>query len=133
MKEKLQKKAIGYYFAALAGILAVVSMIRFMMWAPGHSGMDMVIVGVLAAGVICDVILTFRDNDYIIILSTVCYSVAVVKLLTNSVGSFVDAFQGINMFGDASQVNRIISIAAVMGISVLLSVFAGFLKRVRQP
>lgn len=131
MKKKLQEKSIGYYFAALAGIVALVSIIRFMMWAPDHSSMDMVIVVALAVGILLDVVITLKDSDYIVILSTICYSVAVVKLLTNSVGSFVDAFQGINMFGDASQVNTIISIAIIMGISVLLSIVAGFLKRVK--
>lgn len=131
MKAKLQEKSIGYYFAALAGIVAVVSIIRFMMWAPDHSSMDMVIVVALVAGIALDIVITWKDSDYIMILSTICYSVAVVKLLTNSVGSFVDAFQGINMFGDASQVNTIISIATIMGISVLFSIVAGFLKRVK--
>lgn len=130
MKDKLQAKSVGFYMAALAGIAAVVSIIRFMMWAPDHNSMDAVIVGALVAGVVLDIVLIFLDNDYIIILTTICYSIAAVKLLTNSVGSFVDAFQGINMFGDASQVNTIISIAVIMGISVLLSVIAGFMKRV---
>lgn len=131
MKEKLQTKSVGFYFVALAGIAAIISIIRFMMWAPKHNSMDAVIIGALVAGIILDIVLFFLDNDYVMILTTVCYSVAAVKLLTNSVGSFVDAFQGINMFGDASQVNTIISIAVIMGISVLLSVIAGFMKRVK--
>ena len=132
MKEKLNSKAIGFYFIAAAGILAVVSLARFLMWAPAHSAMDAVIVGALIIGLVIDVVLCVKDNDYLTILATICYSVAAVKLLTNSVGSFVDAFQGINMFGDATQVNTIISIAAVMGIGTLLSIVAGFLKRVKE-
>lgn len=131
MKNKLQTKSIGFYFAALAAVAAIVSIIRFMMWAPGHKSMDAVIVAALAAGIVLELVLIFKDNDYVMILSTICYSVAAVKLITNSVGSFVDAFQGINMFGDASQVNTIISIAIVMGISVLFSILAGFMIRVK--
>jgi hypothetical protein len=41
----------------------------------------------------------------------------------------VDAFQGINMFGDATQVGNIVSIAIVMGIGVLLTIISGFLRR----
>ena len=44
----------------------------------------------------------------------------------------MDAFQGINMFGDATQVNTIVSISVVMGIGVALSVIASFLKRVKE-
>lgn len=132
MKEKLQNKSVGFYFTALAALAGIVSAIRFLMWAPKHNSMDAVIIAALAAGIILDIILFVKDNDYIIILSTICYSAAVVKLLTDSVGSFVDAFQGINMFGDASQVNTVISIAVIMGISTLLSIIAGFLKRVKE-
>ena len=57
---------------------------------------------------------------------------ATVKILTDSVGSFVDAFQGIQMFGDATQVHNIVSIAAVAGIGILISVIAAFCKRVNE-
>lgn len=126
-----EKKALGFYFIVLAGILAIISVVRFLLWAPAHNSMDYVIVGALVVGVLLDVLLVFKDNAYVVILTTVCYSIASVKLLTNSVGSFVDAIQGINMFGDATQVGTIISIAAVMFVGVLLSICAGFLRRTK--
>lgn len=128
----MNTKAVGFYFIVLAGITAVISAIRFLMWAPKHSSMDMVVAVMLVIGIVIDVVLMIKDNDYLVILSTACYSVAVVKLLTNSVGSFVDALQGINMFGDSSQVGTIVSISVVMAVSVILSVIAGFLKRVKE-
>lgn len=132
MKGLLSKKAIGFYPAMAAGIAAIISIIRFMMWAPAHKSMDAVVVAALAAGLAIEILLIFKDNDYLMILTTACYSVALVKLLTGSVGSFVDAFQGINMFGDATQVSTIISIGIVMLASVLLSIAASFLKRVKE-
>lgn len=132
MKETLSKKSVGFYFIILAGVIGIVSVIRFLMWAPRHSGMDAVIVAALILGILVDVILMVKDNDYLTILGTICYTIATVKLLTNSVGSFVDSFQGINMFGDASQVGTIVSISAVMAVSILLSILAGFVKREKE-
>lgn len=131
MKEKLGTKAIGFYVIVFAVLMALVSMIRFLMWAPNHAAMDMMIVAFLVVGIIIDIVIMLKDNDYLTIAATACYSVAVARLLTNSVGSFVDAFQGINMFGDATQVNTIVSISTVMGISVVSSILASFLKRVK--
>ena len=122
MKEKLDTKAMGFYVIALAALVALISVIRFLMWAPNHAAMDAVIVVALVVGIVIDIVIMVKDNDYLTIAATACYSVAVVRLLTNSVGSFVDAFQGINMFGDATQVNTIVSISVVMGIGVALSV-----------
>lgn len=132
MKEKLGTKAVGFYFIVLAALLGIVSLIRYVMWAPAHNVMDAVIVAALILAIILDIILIIKDNDYLVIVSTVCYSIAAVKLLTDSVGSFVDAIQGINMFGDATQVGTIISIGCVMGISILLSIISGFLRRVKE-
>lgn len=131
MGTKLKEKAVGFYFLVVTAVIGIVSLIRFAVWAPAHNTMDFVIIAALVIGIVLNVILLIRDNNYLIILMTACYSVATIKVLTDSVGSFVDAFQGINMFGDASQVGTVISISALMGVGVLLSIIASFLKRVK--
>lgn len=129
MGDKLKTKAAGFYLFALSAVIGIVSLARFLMWAPKHNTMDGIIVVALAAGIVLNVGILVKDNDYLSILITACYSVATVRVLTDSVGSFVDAFQGINMFGDASQVSTVISISAVMGVGILLSVVAAFMRR----
>jgi hypothetical protein len=91
----------------------------------------MLIVAALLVGLVADVVIVFKDIDLLNVVATACYSIAAVKIFTDSVGSFVDALQGINMFGDATQVGTIISIGAVMWVGVLLSIIASFLKKVK--
>lgn len=128
----LNKKAVGFYFLVLAAILALLSLVRFFLWAPEHNAMDMIIVIALVAGIALSVVLSIKDNEYVIVIATACYSIAAIKLLTDSVGSFVDAFQGINMFGDSTQVGTIMTISIMILVSVLMSVIASFLKRVKE-
>lgn len=132
MKELLGKKTIGYYLTAGAAVIGIVSLIRFVLWAPSHYAMDVMIVAGLVMGILIDVVLFFKDNEFLMVLSTACYSVALFKLLTNSVGSFVDSYQGINMFGDSTQVGTILSISIVMAVSVLLSIMASFMARTKE-
>ncbi len=132
MKELLAKKAIGYYIVVLAGILGLVSIMRFLLWAPSGGGMDGIIIAGLVLGLGIDILLMFKDSNHFVIIATVCYSVAMMRLLTNSVGSFVDAFQGINMFGDATQVGSIMSISILILICAVLSILAGFFKRIKE-
>ena len=132
MKEMLSKKTIGYYLTAAAAVVGLISVIRFALWAPSHNAMDAVIVIGLIAGIIVDVILFVKDNEFLMVISTACYSVALFKMLTDSVGSFVDSYQGINMFGDATQVGTILSIGIVMAVSVVLSIVASFMKRMKE-
>lgn len=86
-----KNKALGFYIALVAGILGVVSLIRFSMWAPQHNGTDMMITAALVIGILMDVLLIKMDHGLIMVISTAAYTVAGVKLLANSVGSFVDA------------------------------------------
>lgn len=132
MKEILKSKSVGFIFVAAAAVSAIVSLVWFLTWASARQAMDGLLVGALLVGLVCDIILVGKDCDYLMILSTACYSFGLFKLLTNSVGSFVDAFQGINMFGDATQVNTIISISIAMAVSAVLSIVASFLKRVKE-
>jgi hypothetical protein len=131
MNSKTGTKAVGFYFVIVAAVLAVVSLVRFLMWAPQNNASDMLIVAALVVGLIADVVMLVKDIAYLNTIATACYSIAAVKIFTDSVGSFVDAFQGINMFGDATQVGTIISIGVVMWIGVLVSIIASFLKKVK--
>lgn len=129
MTAYLKDKAIGFYVSILAFIFGIISLIRFLLWAPAHDAMDIFIILAFLLAIASDIFLMFRENCWLLIVAVVGYSAAVVKLLTNSVGSFVDAYQGIGMFGDATQVGTIISISITIFIGVLLSIIASFLSQ----
>lgn len=127
-----KRMTFGMCLIMLSLILGVVSLVRFLSWGNANGGMDTVIAAGLIVAILMDVLVIWKDSQAAIILATVGYTVAAVKLLTNSVGSFVDAFQGINMFGDATQVGTIVNIASVMFISVLFSIVASFMKHIKE-
>lgn len=132
MKALLEKKTIGFIFVPLAGIMGLISFILFIKWAPQHNEMDMLIFIPLAAAVLADICLFKFENDWIQIISTVCYGVSLFRLLTNSVGSFVDAFQGIKMFGDATQVGTILTISKFLLAAAVFSIIASFARLNKQ-
>jgi uncharacterized membrane protein len=125
----LEKKAYGFYVVMIAAVAALVSVVRYTSWASAHNTLDSMIVAALVVGIILDLITIGKDEDLLIVISTACYAFALFRHFTNQVGSFVDKFQGINLFGDASQVSTIISIGVMMAICPVLSVIAGFMKR----
>lgn len=132
MKAFLEKKTIGFIFVPLAVIMGLISFILFVRWAPQHNEMDMLILIPLIVAVLADFWLFKYENDWVQIISTVCYGVSVFRLLTNSVGSFVDAFQGIKMFGDATQVGTILTISKFILAAAAFSIIASFAKLNKQ-
>ncbi len=131
MKDFLAKRTYGMCVVALAFIAAVVSLIKYLTWASAHNATNALVVLALVVGIILNALVVIKDEDLILVAVTACYSFAVFRHLADQVGSFVDAFQGINMFGDATQVGNIVSIAIVMGVGALLVIVSGFLKRER--
>lgn len=132
MKGITGKKSIGFYFVLVTILAGLVSSVRYFVWAGNNDMLDMVTAAALLAGILLDVVLLVKECDYFIILSTAAYSIAVARLLTQSVGSFVDAFQGINMFGNAAQVGDIINISILMAVTIVLSIVASFMNRVKM-
>jgi len=94
--------------------------------------MDVTIILALAAGMVMNMILAVKDEDLLVVLQAACYAYALFRHLTNQVGSFVDSFKGINMFGDATQVGTIVSISIGMAVSVAVTIVAGFMKRGKE-
>lgn len=132
MKKILEKKTIAFYIVLLAAVTGIVSVIRYTLWASSRDMTDAVIVSGLIIGILADLILFIKDNEYLMIISTAGYSIGLCQMLMSSVGSFVDALQGINMFGDATQVQTIIQMSLIMALSVLASILAGFFKQSKE-
>ncbi|MCD7753256.1 MAG: hypothetical protein LUH41_01720 [Clostridiales bacterium] len=125
----LKKKSFGWYVLLVSAIVAVVGLVQFSSWAPNHSATDSVITVALILGIAIDLVTIWKDLDILVVASTACYMVGCARIVTDNVGSFVDAYQGIVMFGDSTQVGTIISIAVVMGVAAVLSAVSGFLPR----
>ena len=94
--------------------------------------LDIMIILGFIVGIVLGILLMFYENPILIVLTTAAFAVAGIRLLTDSVGSFVDAYQGINMFGDATQVGNIISMTVLIMIGVVASLVSSFLKRVKE-
>jgi hypothetical protein len=113
MNNYLGKKAAGFYLVLISVVAGIVATIYYVNWSTGISA------------------LLKWDNDYIVIAATVGYAIALFQLLSDSVGSFVDAFQGIVMFGDATQVGSILTIVYILAASSVCMIIAGFMRRVK--
>lgn len=132
MNTLLKKKTLGFYVILVSAAAAVISLVRYGIWAPAHNAMDITIAAALVIGIVLNLVLTIKDEDILVVVSVVCYSYALFRHMANQVGSFVDSFQGINMFGDATQVGTIISIATLMAVGVVLSIIAAFMRREKE-
>lgn len=125
----LKRLRLNEIIVIAAMIVGLAGLIRFVSWSAAHDAMDYIIVAGFVMAIVFDVLLLHFDNDIFYVLATTGYSLALFKLLSDSVGTFVDLFQGINMFGDVSQMGNIVSISILAAISSALSVIVSFMTR----
>lgn len=130
--EFLRKKAPGFYFMVFAAVSGMIALVKYLSWSSGIGSTNIIVTSALLLGLAINFILLFKDNDYLVITMTAFYSISVFYLISNSVGSFVDAFQGIVMFGDSTQVGTILSISYFIIACAITSIIAGFMKRIKD-
>lgn len=124
-----QKRLAGSWFLVISGALALAALAVYLIWAPAHHAFHAIVPAALAAGAAAEALLYFTDVSYLGVAATALFSTAFFTLLSDSVGSFVDAFQGIVMFGDSSQLGIILLISTLIFACILLSILSCFVKR----
>lgn len=129
MKAFLKGKAAGFYLLLIAMILGIVATIGYVVWGKANYAMNNVVVIAMAAGVAVNLLILFVDSDYLLVGLTALYSVGMLQLIVDNAGSFADAYQGIVMFGDPTQVGAVLTMAGMIAAGVMTVIAAGFIGR----
>ena len=127
MKSLLTNKKAGAYVLIVSVLLQLVSAVNYLTWASGSVGIDPLVIGGLGLGVLVGVCAFFLNSDFLLVIDTALCSCGILKLAVSSAGSFADWYQGIVMFGDPSQVPRILTICAAGLVAVILLIVTGFM------
>ncbi len=127
MNTKMTKKGIKPFLIGLSAFIGIIALIYYIIWnLTGTNQFNILVLLSLIAGIVCNCILLKYFNSYIMILATTLYSVSLFQLLRKSVGSFVDAIQGINMFGNAAQVPHITTFSIILLATIIITIAASF-------
>lgn len=126
MKTFLKNKTAGFYLLIVALILGIASSIYYAVWGTANYAMNQTVLIAMGAGVVVNVLLLFVDSSYLKVILTGLYSIGMIQLIVDNAGSFADAYQGIVMFGDPTQVGTVLTIAVMIAVSVLATIIAGF-------
>jgi len=127
MKNFLKDRKTGVYVLLAALLLQSASLINYLAWAIGLNNMDAIVMGGLALGLLTGIGTLLLSSDLLVVVSTALCSCGVLQLVVTNAGSFADAYQGIVMFGDPSQVGRILSICITAVLAVVMLIIAGFM------
>ncbi len=129
------KKAAGAYLGIAVGALALASLILYLAYATSADGLFMPWVLVLLLLILtAEAVLFLFDNDYLPMIVAGMSASAFGCFLMDppeTIGSVVDYFQNIVMFGNPEKFGIIISLTVLLLLMTVLAVIACFLARVK--
>lgn len=129
MKTFLKNKTAGFYLLLIAIILGIAATISYTVWGNANYALNKVVVIAMGAGLAVNLLMLFVDSDYLLVGLTALYSVGMFQLIVDNAGSFADAYQGIVMFGDPTQVGAVLTMAGMIAAGVIAVIVAGFIGR----
>lgn len=129
MKTFLKNKTAGFYLLLIAMVLGIIATISYVVWGNANYAMNNVVVIAMGAGLAVNLLMLLVDSDYLLVALTALYSVGMFQLIVDNAGSFADAYQGIVMFGDPTQVGAVLTMAGMIAAGVIAVIVAGFIGR----
>lgn len=132
MKSLLTNRKAGVYVLIVSILLQLVSAVNYLVWAPGAGGIDTLVALGLGIGCLVGIAAFLFSSDLLLVADTALCSCGMLQLAVSFAGSFADWYQGIVMFGDPSQVPRILTICILALTAVVLLIITGFMGFGRQ-
>lgn len=127
MKSLLTNRKAGVYVLIVSILLQLVSAVNYLVWASGAGGIDTLVALGLGIGCLVGIAAFLFSSDLLLVADTALCSCGMLQLAVFSAGSFADWYQGIVMFGDPSQVPRILTICILALTAVVLLIITGFM------
>ena len=127
MNSLLTNRKAGVYVLIVSILLQLVSAVNYLVWAPGAGGIDTLVALGLGIGCLVGIAAFLFSSDLLLVADTALCSCGMLQLAVSSAGSFADWYQGIVMFGDPSQVPRILTICILALTAVVLLIITGFM------
>lgn len=126
------KKSLGFYYALVSAVMAVVGLIVFFVYTGNGGELNTIVIAATLAGIICEVLLLKGEavySDFVGVIGAVLLAVAMTYTVTGGLGNIADQFQGIVMFGKAELANLNYAMLVIYAVSIVAAIGACFSKK----
>ena len=128
----MKNKALGFYFACLAAILAVVTLVMVLIyWGQGGQVNTLVIVA-LAAAIVCEASLFFGEKiwtDFTGIIAAALLAYALMRVLSDGIWNIAEAANGIKMVGLPELAGMNYMMAGANLLAIVAAILTCFTKK----
>ena len=135
VKDFLFGKRISGFINLINILLAVISIIIYSVKAVPLKEFSTVVVVCLVFAIVCCAIYAaadFRIADILNLAAAVFMTIALAKLIIDSINIFADGLNGITMFGTSGEIGHIVKAAVIMAVMLIAEIISCFMSRDRK-
>lgn len=127
----MKDKAAGFYVGAAGGILMLLTLAIYAANMKALDQKNMLVIFPLLLAVIVEIGIYFKENDWLKIIAPVLCSIALASFAVDSVGTLVDYFFNLTMFGNKATIGTVTILLSLMGIELVVLLISSFMKDVK--
>lgn len=128
-------KRISGFINLINILLAVISIIIYSVKAAPLKEFSTAVVVYLVFAIVCCAVYAvadFRVADILNLAAAVFMTIALAKLIIDSINIFADGLNGITMFGTSGEIGHIVKAAVIMAVMLIAEIISCFMSRDRK-
>ena len=131
----MKKKSIGFYFAAITCILALVTLILLLVYGSRGGQVQPLVYAALIAAIVCEGLALLGEKpwtDFTSIIGTVALAYVCMTVFSDGIWNIAEAMNGIRMIGIPELAGMNYTIAAVNLLAILAAVVTCFMRKSKE-
>ena len=128
----MKNKALGFYFACLAAILAVVTLVMVLIYGGQGGQVNTLVIVALVAAVLCEASMFLGEKvwtDFTGIIAAALLAYALMTVLSDGIWNIAEAVNGIKMVGLPELAGMNYMMAGVNLAAILAAILTCFTKK----
>ena len=128
----LKRKAAGGYLGILTMILGIFIAGYYCVFSIKEGVFHIPLMICLVLGIFCELICAVREIGILPVAAMVLYESALMLFVKSNLGSFVNYFNGVGMFGGSGDITTIFILIALFLILIVIEIVSCFMKRSKE-
>lgn len=130
-KEMFSNRTVGFYIGLAAGILTIVSLVTYFMYATAAKSYNALVIVPLIVVLASQLSTLVLDNDWLVAATPIVNMIALCAFVMECMYTYVGHFMNLNMFGDQSLFGQVWTATLALAATQLVLLVAAFMRKRR--
>ncbi len=128
-KEMFSNRTVGFYLGLAAGILTIVSLVTYFMYATAAGSYNALVIVPLIVVLASQLSTLVLENDWLVAVTPIVSMIALCAFVMECMYTYVGHFMNLNMFGDQSLFGQVWTATLAITATQLVLLIAAFMRK----